>query len=193
MNRLLLIAACCWLSAAQAQQDTTGWHTLNGHLNAHLDLFMRRDLPQYAATVERTTEEWGHETLTVQTTELAMLLLSESTLADTMAERLYDFLDSAAAHFFREGTAVQLFSGLRPVPPPAYVLSSAGDTIRLAPSPFGCVRAHRQSLAEDVFNLRTKLLLDRKHRPENEKRMIDFRAGIRKASAKAARKRRKAS
>jgi len=162
-------------------------------MNEHLDHYLRREFPEHAVAVERTTEQWGRETLKVQSTEIAILLLGESGISDEGAEYMYNFLDSAASRFCREGTPVRLLSGYTPVPPHAFELSSAGDTIRMVPSLLGCIRHPRQSLGEDIFDLRTTLMLDKSDRPANEQKMADLRTKIQEQRMKATRKRRKAS
>jgi len=168
-------------------------NALQDQMSQHLEKYLRRQFPEYAVTVERTTEQWGHETLTVQSTEIAILLLGEAGITDEGAEHLYDFLDSASTRFCLEGTPVKLLSGYTPVPPRAFVLSDAGDTIRMVPSLLACMRHPRQSLGEDIFDLRTTLLLDKANRPANEEQMAQLRNRIRKESAKAAKRKRKPS
>jgi hypothetical protein len=162
-------------------------------MNEHLDRYLRREFPEYAVTIERTTEIWGDDTLKVQSTEMAILLLGEAGITDEGAEHLYDFLDSASGRLCHEGTPVKLLSGYTSVQQYAFVLPTTGDTIRMVPSLLGCMRRPRQSFGEDIFDLRTTLLLDKSNRPSNEQQMTELRTKIRKESAKAARKKRKAS
>jgi len=181
------------MSASQAQTDTTGMHELQVRMNEHLDHYLRRDFPEYAVTVDRTTEQLGHETLKVQSTEIAILLLGDAGITDEAAERLYDLLDSASTRFYHDGTPVKLTSGYTAVRPEAYALSQSGDTIRIVPSLLGCMRHPRQSLGEDIFDLRTTLLLDKANRPGNEVQMAELRIKIRKDSIMLARRNRKRS
>ncbi len=157
-------------------------------LNQRMEQFLRKPIEHAAVDVQRTTAAFEIENLHVTTVEVAIILLGEY-VEPSQSEKLYDFLDSAATYFYQQGTPLKLLAGQGWVPDGDITAFEREHGFIFAPAGLGCMRSGAQSNGLDVFELRTDLLLDAAHRPENETRMAKLRRTQAKKMSKIWRRR----
>ncbi len=145
-------------------------------MNRRIEQVLRESLDQFAVTVHRETAEFGSEDLMVHTVESAILLLGDGGVDRDGIFALYDFLDSSAAHFFRQGTPMLLISGDAGARGTEWFMERERELgVWYVYSGLDCVRNRGQSNGEDLFNLRTDVLLHPEKHPKVTKEVTDIR------------------
>jgi len=138
--------------------DSLYWDTL---MNERMEKFLRAPLNEFAVTVHRTSKEYGVEDLQVQTVEVAIILLGEAGINENSVEHLYDFLDSAAVHFYQRAEPLLLMSGDAGTRGTQWFMDRERDLgVQYIYNGLGCVRDLRRSNGEELFNLRTQTLIE---------------------------------
>ncbi|MCB0771649.1 MAG: hypothetical protein KDC00_14720 [Flavobacteriales bacterium] len=127
-----------------------------------IEQFLRTPLDGFATEVD--TIHNGHgKSVRINTIEAAIHILGGATLSKKDLNQLYDFMDSAATFYFRQGTPIYPLSG--------NMVTTATETLLHREIVGGfvyvlidldCVRDGRQSNAEDLVRMRTDILLEPK-------------------------------
>jgi hypothetical protein len=153
--------------------DSVYWDTI---MNARIEQVLRAELDPFSANVHRKTTEFGSQDLKVNTIETAILLLGDGGIERDGVFALYDLLDSAAAHFFRQGTPIILISGDAGTRGTEWFMERERDLgVWYVYSGLGCVRDRGQGNGEELFNLRTEILLHPEKHPKANKEVADIR------------------